>query len=110
MDFACAGVSSTSGLAGAVVTDAGSNVVPVSAAVRRGEWRVRGQSSTFELGGRKVLILGFGRIGTRTARRCAAFDMNVLVFDPYIDQGAISAAGHTPVADLDAALGGVDFL
>ncbi len=31
------------------------NVVPVSAAVRRGEWRVRGQSSTFELGGRKVL-------------------------------------------------------
>src|SRR5512138_1509592 len=48
------------------------NVVPVSAAVRRGEWRVRGQSSTFELGGRKVLVVGFGRIGTRVARLCAA--------------------------------------
>src|SRR5689334_18082675 len=59
------------------------NVGPVSAAVRRGEWRVRGQSSTFELGGRKVLILGFGRIGTRVARLCTAFGMQVMVHDPY---------------------------
>ena len=55
------------------------NVGPVSAAVRRGEWRVRGQSGTFELGGRTVLVLGFGRIGTRVSRLCAAFGMRVLV-------------------------------
>jgi D-3-phosphoglycerate dehydrogenase len=82
----------------------------MDALVREGKWNDRHRAPPMELSGKTVLIVGFGRIGTRTARRCAAFDMNVLVFDPYIDQGAISAAGHTPVADLDAALGGVDFL
>ena len=57
------------------------NVVQVSMGVRRGEWRVRGQSDTFELGGRRVLVVGFGRIGTRVARLCAAFGMQGVVYE-----------------------------
>ena len=72
------------------------NVGPVSAAVRRGEWRVRGQSSTFELGGRQVLVLGFGRIGTRVARLCAAFGMRVMVHDPYCPPARSAARAMTP--------------
>ena len=86
------------------------NVVPVSAAVRRGDWKVRGQSSTVELGGRNVLIIGFGRIGTRTAKRCAAMEMNVLVYDPYKPAADIKAAGCEPVDGLDAALPRADFV
>ena len=36
-----------------------------------------------DLFGKTVLIIGFGRIGTRTAKRCLAMEMNVLVYDPY---------------------------
>jgi D-3-phosphoglycerate dehydrogenase len=36
--------------------------------------------------------------------------MNVLIYDPYVDAGKIIAAGCTPVADLDAALPGADFV
>jgi D-3-phosphoglycerate dehydrogenase len=86
------------------------NVVPVSAAVRRGEWRVRGQSDTFELGGRTVLVLGFGRIGTRVARLCAAFGMHVLVHDPYLPAGTIRGAGYEAVVDRDAGLARADIV
>jgi len=86
------------------------NVVPVSAAVRRGEWRVRGQSNTFELGGRSVLVIGFGRIGTRVSRLCAAFGMRVMVHDPYIPAGTIRGAGYEAIVDRDAGLAKADFV
>jgi len=78
--------------------------------VREGKWLDRHQALPVELAGKTVLIIGFGRIGTRTARRCQGFDMQVLVFDPYIDQAGISAAGCEPVTDLDAALPRADFV
>jgi len=86
------------------------NVGPISAAVRRGEWRVRGQSATFELGGRTVLILGFGRIGTRVARLCTAFGMRVTVHDPYLPKGTIRGAGFEPVIDRNAGLADADIV
>jgi D-3-phosphoglycerate dehydrogenase len=86
------------------------NVVPVSAAVRRGDWKVRGQSSTVELGGRSVLVIGFGRIGTRVARLCAAFGMKVMVHDPYIPAGTIRGAGYEAIKERDAGLARADIV
>ena len=63
-----------------------------------------------DLFGKTVLIVGFGRIGTRSAKRCQAMEMNVLVYDPYVSAGAIKAAGCEPVTDLDAALPRADFV
>jgi D-3-phosphoglycerate dehydrogenase len=85
-------------------------VVPVSQGVRRGEWRVRGQSGTFELGGRSVLVIGFGRIGTRVARLCTAFGMRVMVHDPYLPAGTIRGAGYEAVKERDAGLAQADFV
>ena len=64
----------------------------------------------FDLYGKTVLIVGFGRIGTRTAKRCQAMEMNVLVYDPYKPAAEIKAAGCEPVTDLDAALPRADFV
>ena len=63
-----------------------------------------------ELSGKTVLIIGFGRIGTRSARRCQGFDMNVLIYDPYVPAEKITGAGCERVTDLDAALGRADFV
>jgi D-3-phosphoglycerate dehydrogenase len=57
-----------------------------------------------------VLIVGFGRIGSRAAPRCLAFGMTVLVYDPYVPAETIRRAGCEPVADLDAVLGQADFV
>lgn len=78
--------------------------------VRGGRWNDRHGTPPMELSGKTVLIVGFGRIGTRSARRCQGFDMTVLIFDPYVDAGKIVAAGCEPVADLDAALPRADFV
>ena len=78
--------------------------------VRDGKWGDRHGGLPMELAGKTVLIVGFGRIGTRSARRCQGFDMNVLIFDPFVDAGKITAAGCEPVTDLDAALPRADFV
>jgi D-3-phosphoglycerate dehydrogenase len=64
----------------------------------------------YDLFGKTVLIIGFGRIGTRTAKRCLAMEMTVLVFDPYKPAADIKASGCEPVADLNAALPRADFV
>jgi len=77
---------------------------------RKGNWTVRMETPAFDLAGRTVLILGFGRIGRRLVKRCVAMDMKVLVHDPYVIQDTIATAGASPVSDWRAALAEVDFL
>lgn len=57
-----------------------------------------------------VVIVGFGRIGTRLAKMCLALGMQVCVFDPYVDAAKISAAGCRPEPNLNDALVKADFV
>jgi D-3-phosphoglycerate dehydrogenase len=84
--------------------------VEMHSLVRDGRWGYRLGMLPYDLYGKTVLIIGFGRIGTRTAKRCLAMEMNVLVYDPYKPDAEIKAAGCEPVADLDAALPRADFV
>jgi D-3-phosphoglycerate dehydrogenase len=84
--------------------------VEMHALVKDGKWAARLGLLPYDLFGKTVLIIGFGRIGTRTAKRCLAMEMNVLVFDPYKPATEITAAGCEAVADLDAALPRADFV
>ena len=82
----------------------------LQALVHTGQWEQRFKVLPIDLAGKAVLTIGFGRIGTRTAKRCLALEMTVLVYDPYIGSDVIRAAGCEPVADLDAALPRADFV
>ena len=77
---------------------------------RKGNWPIRFELPAFDLAGRTVLILGFGKIGRRLVNRCVAMEMNVLVADPYVIQDGIITAGATPVGDWRAVLGDIDIL
>jgi D-3-phosphoglycerate dehydrogenase len=78
--------------------------------VKDNKWASRLGALPYDLFGKTVLIVGFGRIGTRTAKRCLAMEMNVLIYDPYKGAADIKAAGCEPVTDLDAALPRADFV
>jgi D-3-phosphoglycerate dehydrogenase len=80
------------------------------AIVKDGTWGYRLGKLPYDLYGKTLLIVGFGRIGTRTAKRCLAMEMQVLVYDPYKPATEIAAAGCEPVTDLDAALPRADFV
>ncbi len=84
--------------------------VEMDTMVKQGTWAQRLGQLPFDLYGKTALIVGFGRIGTRTAKRCLAMEMSVLVYDPYKPADAIRAAGCEQVADLDAALTRADFV
>jgi D-3-phosphoglycerate dehydrogenase len=84
--------------------------VEMHSIVRDGKWGHRLGMLPYDLFGKTVLIVGFGRIGTRTAKRCLAMEMNVLIYDPYKSTAEIKAAGCEQVSDLDAALPRADFV
>jgi len=77
---------------------------------RQGRWSERYAALPTELLGKTLLIIGFGRIGTRVAKRCLAMEMAVEVYDPYVSVESVRAAGCRPVADLDNALPRADFV
>jgi D-3-phosphoglycerate dehydrogenase len=81
------------------------------AGVRAGQWNMRGDGRRMgELAGRTILVAGYGRIGTRVARLCAAFGMRVMVHDPAFPTPRIAADGYVPAPDLAAALPAIDVL
>ena len=49
--------------------------IDMDASVRAGKWMIREGRPMGELAGRTILVVGYGRIGTRVARLCAAFGM-----------------------------------
>ena len=84
--------------------------VEMHSCVKDNKWALRLGMLPYDLFGKTVLIIGFGRIGTRTAKRCLAMEMNVLIHDPYKAAAEITAAGCEAVPDLDAALARADFV
>lgn len=83
----------------------------LDAMVREGRWTSRFlEALPTDLCGKTVLIVGFGRIGTRVARACLALGMTAHVFDPYVRAAAVQAAGCVFHDDLDSALPVADFV
>ena len=63
---------------------------------------------TIELWGKNILIAGFGRIGQALIKRCLGFEMNVYVYDPYINDEKIKSLGGKKVNDLKEAVKEMD--
>lgn len=82
----------------------------MDAITRQGRWSERFDALPTELLGKTLLIIGFGRIGTRIAKRCLAMEMAVEVYDPYVAAEAVRSAGCELVTDLDTALPRADFV
>lgn len=76
--------------------------------VADGNWS-RGPLMGFELRGKSLGILGFGRIGRRVALRLKSFEMNILACDPYISRSEVEHFG-IPLLPLDELLKQSDIL
>jgi D-3-phosphoglycerate dehydrogenase len=78
--------------------------------VREGGWRERLSDLPSDVAGKKVLVVGMGRIGSRTVKRTVAFEMETYVLDPNVSAAEIEKAGATKVTDLKAILPKVDYV
>lgn len=62
-----------------------------------------------QLLGKTLGVIGLGAIGSRLVELCAPFGMEVVVFDPYVDDQTARARGVTPVS-LDELVERADFV
>ena len=83
--------------------------------VRNGEWRNASimklqNNKNFELFNKKILIVGFGRIGKKLIKRCLGFDMRISVYDPYVNQSIVESFGGIKINTLEEGLKETDIL
>lgn len=63
-----------------------------------------------QLHGKKLLVVGLGRIGSQVSIRARAFGMDVMAYDPYISQARADKLGVTLVEDLPGGLALADLV
>lgn len=78
------------------------------ASLLRGEWNRAAYIGT-ELSGKKLGIVGFGRIGRDLAARARAFGMEILAYDPYLKPEDF-AQHHAAQKELNALLKEADII
>jgi D-3-phosphoglycerate dehydrogenase / 2-oxoglutarate reductase len=79
--------------------------------VRTGNFKKNANKiQTFELLNKNILIAGFGRIGKKLISRCIAFDTNVCVYDPYVNEDVIKEYGGTKIDNIEEGLKNADYV
>ena len=101
-------IVSAAELAIGLLLAAARQISPAHASLRNGEWK-RSKFTGIELYEKTVGIVGLGRIGVLVAQRLAAFGMNVVAYDPYVQAGRAAQMG-VRLVDLDTLLRESDFL
>ncbi len=79
-------------------------------AARRGDFNFRNAPIAREIEASKLLVIGFGRIGTQVTRRALSFGMAVYVYDPYLRDGVIENHDAHVVRNLHDALPQMDIV
>lgn len=77
--------------------------------VKNIEW-TRSRFTGTQLNGKKLLVIGLGRIGSNVATRCRAFGMDVIAYDPYISQRKADSLRVGLISNLDDAISMADIV
>ena len=75
---------------------------------RKGDWTNRWDVKAWDLAQKNILVIGFGRIGSNFVKRALAFDMNVYVYDPYVEKEKVKISGAIPVDNISEHLQKMD--
>ncbi|GAA5482860.1 phosphoglycerate dehydrogenase [Haloferula sargassicola] len=85
------------------------NIAPAHAGVLAGDFKAaRKAFQGIELNGKRLAVIGMGRIGTEFAKRAQAFNMEVVAFDPFLTESRARELKVTLAESPDAALKGAD--
>ena len=79
--------------------------------VREGKFLNRNKlDKSFELWNKKILIVGFGRVGKNLVNKCRAFGMKTYIYDPFVDKKIIENLQSIKVDDINVFLKEADYV
>ncbi|MBQ9359020.1 MAG: phosphoglycerate dehydrogenase [Abditibacteriota bacterium] len=84
------------------------NIPQAVLSMKNKEWK-RALYKGIELYGKTIAILGLGKIGQTVAKRCQAFHMKVIAYDPFLP-AEVAASMGVELMDLDKCLAEADFI
>ncbi len=84
------------------------NISIADKSVKAGKWE-KSKFMGSELAGKTLGVIGMGRIGSQVVKRCKAFDMEILVNDPYITEEVASKLG-AKIVDRDTLFSDADII
>ena len=85
------------------------NIGPAHAEVLKGNFKAaRKAYQGIELNGKRLAVLGMGRIGTEFAKRAQSFNMQVVAYDPFLSQARADQLKVELAGTPDEALAGAD--
>jgi D-3-phosphoglycerate dehydrogenase len=99
---------STAELAVGLMLALARNIAPADAAMKAERWDRKSFAGT-ELFGKRLGVVGFGRIGREVAARCRAFGMEVQAFDPFVSPN-LAEQLHVKLRSLEEVLQTSDYL
>lgn len=80
-------------------------------AVRNGNWQYRDTNPLHDIHGNTFFSVGFGNIGKEVCRVMSnAFDMNILVYDPYFTKDSIESFGYRKVETFEEGAAIADYI
>lgn len=86
-----------------------SRLIPIAnQTLHEGQWN-RKKYVGVELRGKTLGVIGLGRIGSGVAKRAMAFDMDVIAYDPYLNEERAQALG-VQIGTLDDVIAKADFI
>jgi D-3-phosphoglycerate dehydrogenase len=87
------------------------NITRGHMAIKEGRW-ASGERLDFkstEINGKTISIVGLGKVGSLVAKRAKGFGLRILIYDPYVPENDIIAAGGEKT-ELDTLLKESDFI
>lgn len=109
MNTPAGNTTSTAEQALALLLGLARNIGPAAASMKGGKWDRKSFTGS-QLAGKTIAVIGLGRIGLTVARRCLAFEMKVLGYDPFLSEERARAEGIELYRDIDELVGKCDFL
>lgn len=86
------------------------NIVESVNETKAGNFGIRNRYAAVDVVDKMLVVLGFGNIGRQVAKLCAALDMKVGVFDPFVKRETAEEMGYVYFENMLDALAAADFV
>lgn len=86
------------------------NIVESVNETKAGNFGIRNRYAAVDIVDKMLVVLGFGNIGRQVAKLCAALDMKVGVYDPFVKRETAEEMGYTYYGNMLDALAAADFV